>query len=74
MESTHDSQNIIQQHPVIGLLYTILALIAAEAPALDTWDYPVWVKSSFQILAWSSAFGVFLISAHGWYKKNYKDK
>ncbi len=64
---------IFHEYPIVGLISTILLIILAEITKLG-WDWPQWVMHSSQLIAWWSAGGMFLITAHGWLQKNYKKR
>ncbi len=67
-------QNIFHEYPVIGFIATALLAIAGEVAAVAPWDYPPVVMHTAQMIAWLSAFGMFLIAVHGWFKNNFKKR
>lgn len=68
----NDTQNIFHQYPIFGFICAVfMAIVGRFAPLLDH-HIPALIMDCLQGLAWLSAFGVFLISVHGWYKKNKK--
>ena len=74
MPLQHHDTNIFEEHPVIGMLSTIIGILISSIPYIIEIQLPIIIVQSFQIATYSITIIVGLLTIGGWIKKHIKIK